>query len=189
MRRKGYRWWMGVAFYAGVLGVSEGLQAVARGRTGKRRDDRLYRDAKLPVWAPPPAAFPIAWGINSACLIAGGLHVLNLPARTPGRSAFLRRQGLAWALFCIFTPAYFGLRSPLNAAAVTTAYTAATLGSRQAARRLPDSTALWALAPTLAWLAVANPLGWTQAAGNRDPWWNTGPLMSPPRRWVKRSAA
>lgn len=191
MAKARVRWWMGIAFYAGVMGLSEGLRRLAgQARGEKRRDDqRFYRSTKLPVWAPPAMAFPIAWGINSACLIAGGVHVLNLPRRTPGRRDFLRRQGEAWALFCTFNAAYFGLRSPLNAAAVTTAYSAATLGSLAAARRMQDRFAVGSLATTLAWLAVANPLGWAQAAWNYDPLWGVGPLIAPDRAWVKRPAA
>lgn len=191
MARARVRWWMGVAFYAGVMGLSEGLRRWAGQARGVTRggDQRFYRRTKLPVWAPPAAAFPIAWSINSACLIAGGVHVLNLPRRTPGRREFLRRQGAGWALYCTFNAAYFGLRSPLNAAAVTTAYSAATLGSLAAARRMNDAWAIGSLATTLAWLAVANPVGWAQAAWNRDAFWGVGPLSVPHRDWVKRTAA
>jgi tryptophan-rich sensory protein len=180
---------MGVAFYAGVWGVSAGLRRLAGSGRSRRQDQRYYRHTKLPTWAPPAAAFPVAWDINAACLIAGGVHVLNLPRRTPGRRAFLQRQGAAWALFCTFDAAYFGLRSPLNAAAVTTAYSAATLASLAAARRMRDDFATASLATTLAWLALATPLGWTQAAWNRDQFWKLGPFLAPPRGGVKRPAA
>ena len=41
------------------------------------------------------------------------------------------------------------------------------------------------LAPTLAWLALANPVGITQALWNRDAFWKAGPFMQPDRRWLK----
>jgi tryptophan-rich sensory protein len=140
----------------------------------------------LPWFAPPSAAFPIAWTINSACAIAGCLHVLNLSHETAGRTAFLRLHAGAWALFSTFDAAYFGLRSPVNAAAITLAYTAITAESMNiAARRMRDSLAVIALVPTAAWLILANPVGIMQALWNRDPFWKIGPVLLPSRRWLK----
>ncbi|MFN7997589.1 MAG: tryptophan-rich sensory protein [Bryobacteraceae bacterium] len=187
-----YRWWHGVAFYAGVQAASFSLKWIA-GAVAKRRkpvssgeDRAFYRAERLPVFAPPTVAFPIAWSINSAAAIAGGLHVLNLPRRTRGRDEFLQWQAAAWILYSSFQAAYFGLRSPINAAAVTVLYSAATAASLDAAiRRMRDSRAAWSLAPTVAWLALANPLGITQALWNRDPFWSAGPFAEPKAEWVK----
>jgi benzodiazapine receptor len=185
-----FRWWHGAAFYIGVQGLMFALRSAARsytGQTGSREQDReFYRSERLPVFAPPPAAFPIAWGINSVCAVAGGVHVLNLPRRTAGRAEFLRLQGLAWILFAAFDGAYFGLRSPVNAALVTVAYSAATAASLDVAiRRMKDPYAALSLATTVAWLLLANPVGLAQAAWNHDPFWNTGPLVEPKSEWVK----
>jgi tryptophan-rich sensory protein len=187
-----YRWWHGVLFYGAVRAAAYGLKAASSAWTNRRtvptgeEDHAMYEAERLPAFAPPPLAYPVAWGINSVCAIYGGLHVLNLPENTPGRAQFLRGQGAAWVLFSMFEAAYFGLRSPINAAAVTTLYTAATAASLDAAwRRMQDSKAALSLASTAAWLVLANPVGLTQAAWNRDPLWHAGPFAEPDPRWLK----
>jgi tryptophan-rich sensory protein len=192
LQPKRYHWWHGVAFYAGVQVARLALRAAAR-RLDKRRQldthqeqQQFYNSQKLPVFAPPAAAFPIAWSINSVAAIAGGLHVLNLPRFKNGRSDFLLLQAGSWALFSAFDTAYFGLRSPLNAAVITALYSALTAASiNVAARRMHDSSAISSLVPTAAWLALANPLGIAQAAFNRDSFWQIGPLIEPSREWLK----
>ena len=189
MARSRYRWWHGVLFYAGAQAVSAGLNLLARRATRGRASSgerSLYRTARLPRFAPPVPAFPIAWTINSACAITGGLHVLNLPRRTRGRDEFLRWQGAAWALYSVFQAAYFGLRSPINAEIVTVLYSAATVASAEAAlRRMRDPWAAASLGTTLAWLALANPVGFATALWNHDPFWNAGPFREPRPEWVK----
>ncbi|MGC1783426.1 MAG: tryptophan-rich sensory protein [Acidobacteriaceae bacterium] len=192
MKNQRYRWWHGVAFYAGVqlaqLAIRAAVRCARGGATAAISDgDReSYRSRRLPVYAPPAIAFPIAWSINCASLLAGGLHVLNLPEETEGRAEFLRLQASAWALFSLFNTAHFELRSPINAALLTFAYSAVTVASLAVAlRRMEDRTAAFSVATTVAWLALANPLAVTQAAWNRDPFWNVGPLVMPPRGWEK----
>lgn len=189
-----YRWWHGVAFYAGVQMAQWGMRLAVRRvrkqseRAGRESDRDAYKGQKLPVFAPPGAAFPIAWSINSVSSIAGGLHVLNLPQNAPGRDDFLRLQATAWCLFSFFNTAYFELRSPINAALVTFAYSGVTVASLAVGvGRMEDRRAAWSLATTLAWLALANPLAVTQALWNRDPFWNAGPFLVPPPGWVKSS--
>ena len=161
-------------------------KAAAGGNFSRKRDRKFYRSERLPVFAPPGAAFPIAWTLNSICAIAGGLHVLNMPRETNGRSEFLRLQSAAWALYITFDAAYFGLRSPINAAGVTILYSGTTAASfALAAWKLRDPLAAISLAPTLAWLVLANPVGITQALWNRDSFWKVGPFMKPNRRWLK----
>jgi len=196
MRRKRFQWWHGVAFYAGVQVAQWGLRVAARklneqrtrgrGPRSHRGDRAMYRAQRLPVFAPPGAAFPIAWGINSVSAIAGGLYVLNLSRWKRGRKEFLCLQAGAWGLFTLFGPAYFGLRSPLNAAAVTFAYTGVTVASLNTALwKMKEPKAALSLATTLAWLAIANPVAVAQAAWNRDPFWQVGPFAVPPPGWEK----
>ncbi len=192
MKNKRYRWWYGVAFYVGVQAAQLALRiAVRRAREartdGARKDDRASYEAKrLPVYAPPGIAFPIAWSINSVSLIAGGLHVLNLPEDTEGRAEFLRLQAAAWALFSLFDTAYFGLQSPINAALVTFGYSAVTVATLAVAlRQMQDRKAVFSLATTVAWLALANPVAVSQAAWNYDPFWDAGPFAAPPKGWEK----
>lgn len=194
MKKKRYRWWHGVAFYAGVqltqLAIRAAVRRARSGVTGAAgaSDPESYRSERLPVYAPPAIAFPIVWSINCVSLLVGGLHVLNLPEETEGRAEFLRLQTSAWALFSLFNTAYFELRSPINAALLTFAYSAVTVASLAVAlRRMEDRTAAFSLVTTVAWLALANPLAVTQAAWNRDPFWNVGPLTMPPQGWEKSS--
>ncbi len=192
MKHKRYPWWYGLAFYAGVQMAQWGLRTAARrwtdeGEGRSRKQNReAYRAQRLPVFAPPGVAFPVAWTINSVSAIAGGLYVLNLSPRTKGRAEFLRLQLAAWCLFALFDTAYFGLRSPINAALVTFAYTGVTAASIDVAwRRMHDPTAALSLATTGAWLALANPVAVAQAAWNHDPFWEAGPFCEPPKGWEK----
>lgn len=192
MKKKHYSWRHALAFYAGVQIVQLALHGVARRMAGRSRaktrigNRGFYEAERLPVFAPPGVAFPVAWGINSISLVVGGLHVLNLPIETKGRREFLRSQAAAWALFALFEPAYFGLRSPINAAIVTFLYSAATGVSLHSAwRQMRDRRATFSLGTTVAWLALANPVGATQALWNRDSFWGIGPLTQPPKGWAE----
>jgi len=188
-----FRWWHGLAFFAGVQVAQLGARIAVRRLTQSRndatgeQDQEIYREMRLPVFAPPGWAFPVAWSINSFCLVAGGLHVLNLPGETPGRAKFLRCQAAAWGVFSLFDTAYFGLRSPINAAALTLVYSGLTVASMAISlRKLQDRAAMFSLATTLAWLALANPVAVAQATWNRDPFWKVGPFLEPPKGWEKK---
>lgn len=178
---KRWRWWHGALIYGGVLLVQSAARAVCG-----TEDVSFYKRQRLPVFAPPAAAFPIAWSVNSFCTMAGLLHVLNAPRKTPGRAVYLGAQGASWLLFAFFNAAYFGLRSPINAAVITGLYTAA-IGAAlfSATRRMRDPKAAWALAPVAAWLALANPVAIAQAAWNRDDFWHAGPFGEPPAYLVR----
>lgn len=157
-------------------------------RRTRNSDRASYESERLPVFAPPGVAFPIAWSINSVSTIAGGLYVLNLSRRKKGRTEFLRFQASAWCLFALFDTAYFTLRSPINAAIVTFAYTGVTAASMGVAlHRLKEPKVTLSLATTAAWLAIANPVAIAQAAWNHDPFWNAGPFADPPEGWEKKS--
>lgn len=178
---KRWRWWHGILLYGGVQIVALAARAI----TGPE-DVSFYKRQRLPVFAPPPAAFPIAWSVNSICAMAGLLHALNTPKNTPGRTTYVGAQSAAWVLFSLFNAAYFGLRSPINAAIVTSLYTVATaIALSTAVRQMRDPRAAWALASTAAWLALANPLAIAQAAWNRDEFWNAGPFADPPPYLVR----
>ena len=191
MRRSRYQWWHGVLFYVGVQAVSFLLKkAVETSAQGSAQpQDEGYVSDRVPVFAPPRIAFPIAWTLNSVSAIAGGIYVLNLPTHTEGRSRFLQFQCAAWTLYALFQAAYFGLRSPINAEIVTVLYTGATVASADAAlRTMRDPIAGSSLAPTLAWLALANPVGLASAAWNYDPFWKAGPLVEPKACWLRSRA-
>lgn len=138
---------------------------------------RFYESSTLPPFAPPAKAFPIAWGVNAICLGAGMLRALSMKERSGARKDFIRYQTAAWLLFASFNTVYFGLRSPINAAAITLAYDVATLGSLRAALRTGDKALLASLTTTLAWLCLATPLAIAQAALNRDRFYGVGPFL------------
>lgn len=171
---KRWKWWHGALFLAGI-GVVQGaiMSAVPEGRSSE-----FYKESRLPKFAPPAAAFPIAWGINAVSLSAGLIRALNLPEAREGRDAYVRWQMAAWALFVLFNPAYFGLRSPLNAAGITLLYSIATAKSVAiAVRDLRDAPVAYSLVTTAAWLCLAMPLSIVQAATNRDEFWGVDPLF------------
>lgn len=148
----------------------------------KRPDARdpaaeFYDRSRLPPFAPPSQAFPIAWGINAVSLGAGMLRALSMKSRSSARTDFIRWQAVAWVLFASFNAAYFKLRSPINAAAITLAYDVATVASLRAAVRSKDKVLIASLATTLAWLCLATPLAAAQAALNRDRFYNVGPFV------------
>ena len=92
-------------------------------------------------------------------------------------------------LYSLFQAAYFGLRSPINAEVVTVLYSAATFASaRVSLTTMKDPKAAAFLATTIAWLALANPVGLSVAAWNYDPLWKVGPFLEPKAGWVKSAA-
>lgn len=187
-KQRQHPWWEGALFYAGVQVAAWGLRALVRKARPPRRfpsTQALYRSQRLPRFAPPAAAFPVAWTINSVGAVAAGLHVLNLSSRREGRAAFLRLQAAAWAMFGAFNTVYFELDSPLNAAAVTVAFTLVTAASLRAAARMGDRRAIVLLLPTAGWLAVAVPLSLCVAAWNPDRFWGTQAWLSAPD-WLRQ---
>lgn len=105
-----FKWWHGLLFYLGVQLVDWGIRRAARqvdARSCKEADRDFYKRQRLPVFALPGIAFPIAWSTNSATAIAASLHVLNSKPSHQERHRFLRLQAAAWVLFAIFNTAYF----------------------------------------------------------------------------------
>jgi tryptophan-rich sensory protein len=107
--------------------------------------------------------FGPVWAVNNALTLWSNLRVANLSAATPGRRAALASEAVTWALFGAFSPLYFGLRSPVLGAADTVAGLATTTHAVVVTARL-DPPAAWALAPRLAWLALASYVSTVTAA-------------------------
>lgn len=182
-----WRWYHGVLFYGIVQILTAGLAIMVTGiRTQKPAsldaafggDDDYYENLKLPRFAPPGNAFPIVWAINNALTVWGGLRALNMPSDQPGRNEYLRYQGGSWLLFILFNAAYFGLRSPINAAILTVLYFGLTLASGFVALfRLKDTKVALSLSTVTLWLLLAVPVALSVAARNRDDFYQAGPFV------------
>ncbi|HLH36760.1 MAG TPA: hypothetical protein VKX41_18955 [Alloacidobacterium sp.] len=64
-----FKRWHGLLFYAGVQLIGWGIRTAVRrvnAYTRNEADREFYKRQRLPVFAPPGIAFPIAWSINSA---------------------------------------------------------------------------------------------------------------------------
>jgi tryptophan-rich sensory protein len=191
--RNRYRWYHGALFLAGITIIERGLEALVKKAPlgpSTRQDDRaFYKNQHQAVFAPPGVAFPIAWTVNDIATIWGNLRVLNKPNGTPGRRDYLVLQAASWGVYSLFTALHFGLRSPINALALTTAHAGLNIASEVVAvNKLQDKTVALSLAPVLCWLTVALPTAVTSALWNPDRLYQTKPLVSPDSRWLKQSA-
>lgn len=191
---KRWRWYHGVVLYLLMQGLTFGLynlvSGIPRGE-GKRARAALgnpayFRSLKQAKIAPPAWVFGPAWTINNICVIWGLLRVLNKPHETEGRDTYLGLQAASWLNYVIFSAAYFGLRSPLNAFMVTLSMLVWTILSGFVALfRLRDSWVALSLATLFLWLLLALSVATCQALWNTDEFYQVGPLTRPPARWRK----
>lgn len=194
-----WRWYHGVAFYVGVQALSFGLSTLAQrlggqnkpqlgeSLTGNSDNNDFYNRLRQPVFAPPDWSFAPVWVLNNVLCIWGGLRVLNMPKNTPGRSAFLSLQGIVWACFTVFSPLYFGMRSPINGAIDTNIGLVGTIASMYVAvTRLKDSRAVLSQSTILPWLVIAGATATTVAAWNRDEFYDAEPFVEPTPDWIKQ---
>ena len=186
---KRWRWYHGLVFYVVtqllVFGFS-GLTSLIRGNTGKNAREiffgnpTYFRELKQSVVAPPSWVFGPAWTINNFFQIWGDLAVLNKPAGTPGRNAYLALQGATWLDFVLFNAGYFSLRSPINAFVLTIIFFALTIASGFVAIfRLKDTRVALSLATLFIWLIIASTAATFQMLWNHDDFYNVGPFLKP----------
>jgi benzodiazapine receptor len=130
-------------------------------------DERqYYRKLKTPPYAPPAWTFGAVWsGLNALQIWAD--QKLIADRRTPARAALFGLRGVNWALYNLFSPAFFNLKSPRAGAAVSWSQLANTLVTIALARRNAPYMAR-ALLPTAAWLGFAAVLGNRIAVDNPD---------------------
>ena len=134
----------------------------------------FYDAVKRPSWSPPRWVFVPVLAALSAARIWGDVRLFKSKKR---KRALLALEGVSWAAFLAFAPAFFGLRSPRLGFASSVAHAATTLASIALAPRV-DRKAAIALAPTAAWLGSALPLGGWIAARNADPFLRKPPILS-----------
>jgi len=188
---KQWRWYHGLAFYVVtqllVFGFS-GLTSLVSGNAGKGKAGReiffgnpaYFSSLKQSVVAPPSWVFGPVWTINNFFQISGDLAVLNKPAGTPGRNAYLALQGATWLDFVLFNAGYFSLRSPINAFVLTLIFFALTIASGFVAIfRLKDTKVALSLATLFVWLIIASTAATFQMLWNRDDFYKVGPFLKP----------
>lgn len=146
--RPRYRWW-----HAAAIGVAANLPGSRSG--GGASDQEFYASLPTPRLAPPGWLFAPVWAVNNALTLWSNLRIANLPEDTAGRRAVLASEAATWTLYAAFSPLYFGRRSPELGAADTVAALATTTHAVGRTATI-DPRAAWALAPRLAWLALAS---------------------------------
>jgi tryptophan-rich sensory protein len=195
---KRWRWYHGVLLF-GVVNLTGGiLSSLVKKSLGNNgispiealtsSDDNknYYLSLRQPVFSPPSAAFPIVWAMNNALVIWGIMRVLNKPEGTPGRARYLTLQAASFTDFVVFNAAFFGLRSPVNAALLTAIYLGLTLESgRIALVDLKDEKVALSLTTLLPWLLLAMPTSAAIALWNQDEFYSLKPAIKPASEWEK----
>lgn len=190
-----WRWYHGVAFYVIVQILTFALSGLTSVITGQKHDNlrdavfgdvsyfKQLRQAKI---TPPSWVFGPAWTINNISVIYGTLRVLNKPENTDGRKTFLALQAATWLDFVAFNAAYFSLRSPINALALTTLFFLLTIASGFVAIfRLKDTKVALSLATLSCWLIIASTAAVAQVLWNKDDLYQVGPFIEPNPALVK----
>src|SRR5512135_3658710 len=194
--RPRWRWYHAVVFYGVIqiltFGLS-GLVSLARGNKGQSLREATFGDVsyferlKQVKITPPSWAFGPAWLVNNIAVLWGTWQVLNKPEQTPGRTTYLALQGASWIDFVLFNAAYFSLRSPLNALALTFVMFLLTIASGVVAIfRLKDTKVALSLATLFLWLIVALTAATFQALWNKDDFYQVGPFVQPSAGLVKK---
>ena len=195
---KPWRWYHGVLLF-GVVNLAGGILSSIVKKSGGNSgvspiealtssDDNknYYLNLRQPVFSPPSAVFPIVWAVNNALVILGILRVLSKPRDTPGRARYLTLQAASLTDFVVFNAAFFGLRSPVNAALLTAVYLGLTLESgRVALVELKDEKVALSLATLLPWLLLAMPTSAAIALWNQDEFYSLEPAIKPASEWEK----
>lgn len=182
---KRWRWYHGLLAYAAAEVVSFGLGKLAERATGNKTDreaqDPFYESLKQPTYAPPGPAFPIVWAVNNTARVAGLVRVLNKPAGTPGRKAYLILQGTSLLNYASFNATYFGLRSPTLGASMSVVDLGLAVSSGYVAlRKLQDPKVAASLSTLAPWLVLASAVSVPVALWNEDEFFNTPPRLDAP---------
>lgn len=191
-----WRWYHGLAYYLLMQVLTFGLSGLTSAlRQNKPRNTRnaffgnpdYFLALKQSKITPPAWVFGPAWTVNNLSVIWGSLRVLNKPAATAGRRAYLGLQLATWLDYICFNAAYFSLRSPINAFALTLLFLLLTVASGVVALfRLKDTVVALSLLTTFIWLLIAITAATTQMLWNRDEFYGLGPFTTPRRTWIKK---
>jgi tryptophan-rich sensory protein len=192
-----WRWYHGLLFYLFAQIAAFGLALVTNVATGQKvknlrdafGDVSYFRALRQSIITPPSWVFGPAWTINNISVIWGTLRVLNKPRDTPGKSSYLALQAASWLNFVVFNAAYFSLRSPINAFALTlTMFILTILSGLVALFQLKDTKVALSLATLSIWLVIALTAATFQVAWNKDDLYQVGPFSEPAPALEKKSA-
>ena len=189
---KRWRWYHGLLAYAATELVTYGLGKLAERSTGnkttRKAQDPYYDSLKQPLYAPPGPVFPIVWAVNNTTRFSGLIRVLNKPAGTPGREAYLVLQGTSLLNYASFGAAYFGFRSPTLGAAMTVLDLGlASASGYVALEKLRDPKVAASLSTLVPWLVLASAVSVPMALWNEDEFYGTPPRLEAPEGWVKKA--
>ena len=172
---------------AAVLALPSLFRKRGQRPASREEEDEFYEQQRTPSWAPPGWAFPVAWTLATVSLAAGTQRLLfaadklTTTSRIAGKSDWQdssRRQellfyyGLHYLLYATFSRVYFDERSPVLAAAWTSADFALCHLAFYRAWNFDRQVAA-SFIPVNLWLTLAVPLSLYQAAANRDPIFGT----------------
>jgi translocator protein len=73
----------------------------------------FYNNFRQPWFAPPDWCFAPVWLFLNLTSLWALARALNTPNPSPAKSLLLRSELLGWLLFALFSPLFFGLRSPV----------------------------------------------------------------------------
>jgi tryptophan-rich sensory protein len=116
-----------------------------------------YAGLQKPFFTPPSWLFGPVWSALYLAMAVAAWRIWDLPATRTGRTRALIVFAIQLALNAIWSPAFFGLQSPLLGIAVILALLATLIGMLPAFWRL-DRVAGSLLLPYLLWVAFATAL-------------------------------
>jgi translocator protein len=154
--------WAGAA---ACYAAAQGLSAWAAQRLPGRDTRSQYEEFQLPSFAPPGAAFPVAWSLLNLTTATSAWRIWR--ARGPSAP---RGEALAWWAGAVvvrsgYVPLAFGQRRLVAATADAALLCAVMARYAVLARRVDRPAALLAL-PEVGWTAFATVLSAAVALGN-----------------------
>lgn len=155
-----FQWWHAL----GILALAYAICAVPALLQGDLSFVSRFRE---PSVAPPTWLFAPAWLFINICAVTALYRVANDPRQTALHRRFYALETASWVLFAAFNTFYFGLKSPVLAAADTAALLVVTVFSLATAVRL-DRRAALLLLPRLLWLLLASYVAIWIALNNPD---------------------
>lgn len=164
-------WWQ-------VALLSVGVSLLGRLSSGQSsaKNQKLYKKKlKQAPWAPPAAAFGLAWPVINVFLIQSLLKTLQKEPSAARRNQLII-QAFIWAIFFSFNYVYFNRKSSVLAAVWTMTDAALAWLGFATAMHL-DKKLAYGYLPLAAWTTYASTVADYQALKNPDPVLETKALL------------